>query len=237
MGEAVELAVRGTVGSQAAARVRECLRAAAVQAPAPLAEVRARLSALPSGLVAQVNAEVAGRRVRVQVAAAQARAVADRLAVRFAERVAQAAQGWIPRSWPHPGTAQPPLGPAPRVARVKTPRLVWCAPEVAVMTMDAMDYDVHVFTDPETEADAAVFRSGPTGYRLARTVPAPLPRRGRVPLTLAARPTPRLTASRAVARLVAAELPFLFFADPIRETGRLLYRRFDGTLGLIASTP
>jgi hypothetical protein len=100
--------------------------------------------------------------------------------------------------------------------------------------MDAMGYDIHLFTDPATESDAVVYRVGPTGYRLARTTAAGPPRRSTVPLTLSPHGAPRLTESQAVARLEGAELPFLFFAHPGTGRGRVLYRRYDGHLGLIA---
>jgi Sigma 54 modulation/S30EA ribosomal protein C terminus len=41
-------------------------------------------------------------------------------------------------------------------------------PLEAVAVMDAMDYDVHLFTDAETGEDAVVYRAGPAGLRLAR---------------------------------------------------------------------
>ncbi len=34
--------------------------------------------------------------------------------------------------------------------------------------MDAMDYDVHIFTDTTTGEEAVVYRAGPAGLRLAR---------------------------------------------------------------------
>ncbi|MEV7027764.1 sigma 54 modulation/S30EA ribosomal C-terminal domain-containing protein, partial [Kitasatospora sp. NPDC093558] len=120
------------------------------------------------------------------------------------------------------------------IVRVKSPSLVWCSPEAAVRTLDAMDYDIHLFTDPATETDAVVYRTGPTGYRLARTTAAAPPHRSAVPLTLHPRGARRLSDDEAVAGLEAAELPFLFYADPVTGRGRVLYRRFDGHLGRIA---
>ncbi|MFC5909961.1 sigma 54 modulation/S30EA ribosomal C-terminal domain-containing protein [Streptacidiphilus monticola] len=210
-------------------------RVARLTADAPVVAVRARLSVVGEGrqrtAVGQVNAEIGGRRVRVQVAAQQLRAAADRLASRLGERVPQALGGWSPRAWT--GT-QTPTGPvAPAITRVKTPELVWCDPDAAVMTMDAMDYDVHLFTDPETEADAVVYR-GPFGYRLTRILPAGRPVRTRIPLTEDAQPAPRLTDAQALARLRESGLAHLFYADPAEGYGRVLYRRYAGGFGLIA---
>ncbi|WP_405003058.1 sigma 54 modulation/S30EA ribosomal C-terminal domain-containing protein [Kitasatospora purpeofusca] len=64
-----------------------------------------------------------------------------------------------------------PCPPGPRrIVRRKRPQLVRCSPDAAARTMDAMDYDIH-----------------------------------------------------------------LFFAQPGSGRGRVLYRRFDGGLGLIAA--
>lgn len=35
--------------------------------------------------------------------------------------------------------------------------------------LNAMDYDVHLFTDAATGEDAVVYRAGPSGLRLARS--------------------------------------------------------------------
>ncbi|WP_329140012.1 sigma 54 modulation/S30EA ribosomal C-terminal domain-containing protein [Streptomyces sp. NBC_01476] len=244
MGELFEVLAGGGVAPQVAARVRARIARMTADARLPVTAVRARLTTVEAAsglLVAQVNAEVAGRRIRVQVAAAQVHAVVDRLVKRLAERFAQTADGWAPRLWPasaRTASARPaprlPRAGDRRIVRVKEPELVWCRPEAAAWTMDAMDYDIHLFTDAETEADAVVYRVGPTGYGLARTVAAgPPPHRG-VPFTLSPRPVPHLTRDQAAARMVKVGLPFLFFTDPECGLGRVLYRRFDGGLGLIA---
>lgn len=120
-----------------------------------------------------------------------------------------------------------------------------CTPLAAVTTMDAMDYDVHLFTDSETGEDAVVYRAGPSGLRLARqrrmhppgwsasptpnSAAPPVP----VPLIVNSRPTPALTEADAVRRLCAHALRFLLFTDPATGRGRLLYPRYDGNLALI----
>lgn len=110
--------------------------------------------------------------------------------------------------------------------------------------MDAMDYDVHLFTDAETGEDAVVYRAGPSGLRLARQhhvfppgwsrcrAPAGPP----VPLIVNSRPTPVLTEAAAVDRAREHGLPFLFFTDQATGRGQLLYARYDGNLGLITPT-
>ncbi|GAA1403052.1 dormancy-associated translation inhibitor [Kitasatospora putterlickiae] len=213
-----------------------------------------------AGVLTQVNAEVDGRRIRVQEAAADLGEALDRLAEGLRARMNAVTSGWTPRPWPRrtralltadaPGAAVAgtavagsavarselpyPAGPQ-RVVRRKRAQLVWCSPDAAARTMDAMDYDIHLFTDPATETDAVVYRVGPTGYRLARTVAAGPPTRPAVPLTLSPCGAPELTEDQAVDRLNGAELPYLFFAQPGSGRGRVLYRRFDGGLGLIAA--
>ncbi|MFJ8436315.1 sigma 54 modulation/S30EA ribosomal C-terminal domain-containing protein [Kitasatospora sp. NPDC094019] len=209
------------------------------------------------GVLAQVNAEVDGRRIRVQEAAADLGEALDRLADGLRTRMTAVTAGWTPRPWPRrtrtrglpaaagaggrggPGAAArldppSPAGPG-RIVRRKRPQLVWCSPDAAARTMDAMDYDIHLFTDPATETDAVVFRVGPTGYRLARTVAAGPPTRPAVPMTLSPCGAPELSEEQAVERLTLAELPHLFFAQPGSGRGRVLYRRFDGGLGLIGA--
>ncbi|MFB7945553.1 sigma 54 modulation/S30EA ribosomal C-terminal domain-containing protein [Kitasatospora phosalacinea] len=197
--------------------------------------VRIRLTAAPERVLAQVNAEVDGRRVRVQLAARTAGEATERLADGLRQRVRTVSASWRPRPWP---PTAPTPAPAPsssaRIVRVKSPVLVWCSPDAAVRTLDAMDYDVHLFTDPVTGTDAVVHRIGPTGYRLARTLPAAPPRHPAAPLTLGPHPAPPLTDHQAATRLTAADLPHLFYTDPATRRGRLLYRRHDGHLTLLA---
>ncbi|MFJ8477274.1 sigma 54 modulation/S30EA ribosomal C-terminal domain-containing protein [Kitasatospora sp. NPDC094011] len=220
----------------AEARGRIAAVAAVAGAAGTLVEaLRIRLVAVAGGVLAQVNAEVDGRRIRVQRSAAGPGDPFDRLADCLLGRIRAVSGAWAPRPW---AAAQPPAPPAApaggrRIVRRKEPSLVWCTPEAAARTMDAMDYDIHLFTDPATETDAVVFRVGPTGYRLARTRPAGPSGRRTAPITLSPYGAPLLTEPQAVERLERAELPFLFFAHPAGGRGRVLYRRFDGHLGLI----
>ncbi|MFD8755388.1 sigma 54 modulation/S30EA ribosomal C-terminal domain-containing protein [Kitasatospora sp. NPDC059577] len=260
MGELVAVgAFEGLTGEVLAeARVRVAAAAVAPGVGTLVEALRVRLAAVAGGVLAQVNAEVDGRRIRVQEVAAELGESLDRAADALRGRIRAVTGAWAPRPWPGAhriaspagalvdASAVPPVVPSaadrgvgggggdPRIVRRKEPALVWCSPEAAARTMDAMDYHIHLFTDPATETDAVVYRVGPTGYRLARTVAAGPPGRRTAPITLSPYGAPRLSEARAVDRLVDAELPFLFFADPVSGRGRVLYRRFDGRLGLIA---
>ncbi|MER7578734.1 sigma 54 modulation/S30EA ribosomal C-terminal domain-containing protein [Kitasatospora sp. NPDC097691] len=253
MGELVAVrAFEGLTGEVLAeARARVAAAAVAPGVGTLVEALRVRLASVADGVLVQVNAEVDGRRIRVQELAAEPGDSLDRVADALRGRIRAVTGVWAPRPWPAHRTAAlaaapvpavpavPPveaagLGAGSRIVRRKEPALVWCSPEAAARTMDAMDYDIHLFTDPATETDAVVYRVGPTGYRLARTVAAGPPGRRTAPITLSPHGAPRLTEAQAVERLEGAELPFLFFAHPADGRGRVLYRRFDGRLGLIA---
>ncbi|MGW3074628.1 MULTISPECIES: sigma 54 modulation/S30EA ribosomal C-terminal domain-containing protein [unclassified Kitasatospora] len=241
MGELVTVrAFEGLTGEVLAeARARVAAAAAAPGVGTLVEALRVRFAAVAGGVLAQVNAEVDGRRIRVQEAASGLADSLDRVSEALRGRIRAVTGAWAPRPWSGirtaPSTGSGGVGvPELRVVRRKEPSLVWCSPEAAARTMDAMDYDIHLFTDPATETDAVVYRVGPTGYRLARTVPAGPAGRRTSPITLSPYGAPRLTEAQAVDRLAGAELPFLFFAHPDSGRGRVLYRRFDGRLGLIA---
>lgn len=122
------------------------------------------------------------------------------------------------------------------IARRKECRLLRCEPSRAVAVMDAMDYNVHLFTDAETGDDAVVYRAGPSGLRLARQhrMHPPRSRDELFPgLTVHPHPTPILTETVAAARFRSPGLPFVFFTDPATGRGRLLYARYAGGLGLV----
>ncbi|MFB6894700.1 sigma 54 modulation/S30EA ribosomal C-terminal domain-containing protein [Kitasatospora sp. NPDC056327] len=274
MGELVTVRVCEGISRGFASDARARIAAVVSGADALVESLRVRVGTIgagnppagsaPLGVLAQVNAEVDGRRIRVQEAAADLGEALDRLADGLRARMTAVGSGWTPRPWPRrirtrvlpggaaavppapavpaplrvgpPGLPGPPGPPGPGpVVRRKRAQLVWCSPDAAARTMDAMDFDIHLFTDPATETDAVVYRVGPTGYRLARTVAAGPPGRAAVPMTLSPCGAPELTEEQATERLTAAELPYLFFAHPGTGRGRVLYRRFDGGLGLIAA--
>ncbi|MDI2125468.1 sigma 54 modulation/S30EA ribosomal C-terminal domain-containing protein [Yinghuangia seranimata] len=238
----ITVAVTGMAqGFAAGARTR--VASVALSADALVENVRVRLTGASdptrAGLV-QIGAEVDGRRVRVQCSAAGVGAAAERAADALRQRIADVTGPWRPRPWPWTSAAAAPAASATlppgqaRIARVKTPTLVWCSPDAAAQTMDAMDYDIHLFVDPDTETEAVVYRVGPTGYRVARTVAAGPPKDNRgIPWTLQPGAANRLTDEQAVDRLEKARLPHLFYADPDTGFGRVLYRRFDGHYGLL----
>jgi hypothetical protein len=158
---------------------------------------------------------------------------------RLRARVTQAGAGFPPRPWPELDAAPcPPEAPrdprgAGHLVRIKRCELVWSEIDAAAATLGAMDYQAHLFTDPDAGTDAVIYRAGPTGYRLTRLALAAPSRRTRLPLVLDAQPVSALTRQQALARLDRAEPPHLFFDDHDSGRGSLLYRRFDGHYALV----
>lgn len=113
-----------------------------------------------------------------------------------------------------------------------------CTVSDAVDTMAALDFDVHLFVDAESGEDAVVYWAGPLGVRMARQrrVRPPL-HAERLPLTMNPHRTRIITEGDAALRLCGYGLPFLFFTDRADGRGRLLYRRYDGDLGLVQLEP
>lgn len=188
-------------------------------------------------LLIQVNLHLDGTPVRVQTPT-HGRGDALPVVVRLERQITALRAPWRPRSWPDP--ARPALdrpGPGELVRR-KRVEPVTGRPPAAAAVLDAMDYDVHLFTDADTGEDAVVYRAGPSGVRLARqySVHPPAGAGGPGPFTINPRPAPALGESRAVARLCEHGLPFLFYTDPGSGRGQLVYRRYDGGLTLVTPT-
>ncbi|MGW5227440.1 sigma 54 modulation/S30EA ribosomal C-terminal domain-containing protein [Nocardia niigatensis] len=184
--------------------------------------VRARLHRPESEdetTLVQASVLTLGRAFRVQVAGP------GRFAVTFALERLDLRLGCPPdelsRPWPDP--ARPSLSavtePRPIVRR-KNCRLQVATPAAAARVLDAMDYDAHLFIDAGTGSEAVVCWTGPLGVRTVGRI------RDGVPVLLE---------DEAVTRLCLGGLPYLFFTDADTRRGRLLYRRFDGDLALVAA--
>ncbi|KAA8958764.1 sigma 54 modulation/S30EA ribosomal C-terminal domain-containing protein [Mycobacterium sp.] len=192
-------------------------------------------------MLVQVNLRVRATPTRVQAVTRGRDDLSSALA-RLDRQIVRVRAAWRPRPWPD-RTRLMLTAPADAViTRRKPVRLLRGSPAQAVVEMDAMDYDVHLFTDAETGEDAVVYRAGPSGLRLARQrrMCPPgwscLPPTGcvqPVSLVVNSRPTPMFAEDAAVMRLRAHGLRFLFFTNPATGRGQLLYPRYDGNLGLV----
>ncbi|RJO74125.1 hypothetical protein D5S18_18400 [Nocardia panacis] len=197
--------------------------------------MRVRISAascLGGPILVQANATRGATPVRAQVVGTPGTAAglaADRLERQLAgEKTA-------PRRWPDP--ARPALSMPTEsrpIARHKACALLNGSAYEAISALNAMDYDAHLFTDAETGLDAVVYRAGPLGVRLARQLSLGPPASRLAGLTVSPHPAAHLGEDEAVAHLCRYGLPFLFFSDPADRRGRLLYRRYDGDLTLVA---
>jgi hypothetical protein len=199
--------------------------------------VRVRLSSVARcggpGLV-QVNLRVCGAPARVQVSGPSVAQAITAAAHRLDRQIHRLTSRWEP--WPWPDPQRRPLGVAggERIAREKRVRLHTRTVCQATATMNAMDYDFHLFVDGGTGEDAIVYRSGPTGVRLCRQRSMHPPRvPAGWPVTINPRKVPAIGSAEAARRLCAGWLPFLFFTDPATGRGNVLYRRYDATLGLV----
>jgi len=201
-------------------------------------QVRARalnVSGRGRPAVVQVNLRVFGAPARIQVPGATFATAVGVAAARLDRQIRRLTTGW--ERWPWPDPERRPLGlPGEgRITRLKSYRFHVGMPCQATAVMNAMDYDVFVFTDAETGEDAVIYRAGPTGVRLARQRtmrPPAMP--VTLPLTINPRRTMDLTVRHAAGRLAEGQLPWLFFTNRESGRGNLVYRRYDGDLGLIA---
>jgi hypothetical protein len=182
----------------------------------------------------QVNLRVCGAPARIQVPGRRLADAVAAAAARLDRQLRRLTTAWQPWPWPDPERRSLGLPGEGRVARLKSYRLQVGMPCQAAAVMGAMDYDVHLFTDAETGEDAVVYRAGPTGVRLARQRtmrPPAMP--ATLALTINPRRTATLTPAQAAHRLAEHHLPWLFFTDIASGRGHLLYRRYDGDLGLL----
>jgi ribosome-associated translation inhibitor RaiA len=206
--------------------------------------------AVRRSVVAQANLDVNGRLVRAQVEGETAREAVDRLEARLRHRLERAAGHWEakrgntsqadPHEWHHQSepTHRPNYFPRPadqrRIIRRKSFTLGTRTVDEAAEEMELLDYDFHLFTEKGTKQASVLYRTEPTGYRLAQV--KPLPREvapHELPVTISPQPAPRLTVARAKERLSLLGLPFLFFVDVDQGRANVLYHRYDGHYGLI----
>lgn len=221
----------------------------------PVLHARVRLSshtdpAVARPVVAQANLDVNGRFVRVQVQGETAREAVDRLEAglrRRLERVAEHSEAKRgkgpevgPHEWRHQAepTHRPGYFPRPpdqrRIIRRKSFTLGTRTVDEAAQEMELLDYDFHLFTEKGTRQASVLYRTQPTGYRLAQVKSSPEELAPYdLPLTISPQPAPRLTLERAKERLALLGLPFLFFVDVDQGRAAVLYHRYDGHYGLI----
>ncbi|GAA1404050.1 sigma 54 modulation/S30EA ribosomal C-terminal domain-containing protein [Catellatospora coxensis] len=235
-GVRVDVRARGIADSAFVELTRQAV-AAVVSANANAAgPVRLRVTAgrCASGpVLVQVNLLVRGEPARVQIAARTPQAAAGAALDRLERQIRRLALNLDLSAWPLPWRRTLAASGEGAVARLKAVRLHTAAFADAAMRLTAMDYDAHLFTDADTGLEAVVYRTGTEQLRLARQQPGNPSMRG-CSVQVDARPALVLDPAHAARRLEATAAPFVFYTD--RDTGRgnLLYRRYDGELGLIS---
>ncbi|MEU4624720.1 sigma 54 modulation/S30EA ribosomal C-terminal domain-containing protein [Actinoplanes sp. NPDC023801] len=249
-------AVLGPITEAEAAHTRLVIGGALSTVEHPADRLRLRLSrhggleACPPVVVAQVNVTVRARMIRVQAAAPTLVEAVDQAGEALLHRLQRLDRhltaertgdvGFTAADWtsPYPQNPVGPVGPPTeqgRIVRMKDCHLAVQSPDSAAFAMDLRDYPFHLFVDDSTGVDALIHRGGPTGYRLHFSATVPAPRNFTVPISIQRWPAVPMPITRAVGLLnIAPERPYLFFTDPRTRRGRVLYRRFDGHLGLLA---
>ena len=238
--------VRGVVGDEEREYARTAVGAVLAEHGVPASATRVRLSGGNCGggpLLIQVNLRVCGAPARIQVPGWDPSAAVAAAVDRLRRQVRRLTTAWEPWPWPDPQRRALAVPGRGEIVRRKSYRLTVGAPCRAAAVLGAMDYDVYLYTDADTGEDAVVYRSGPTGLRLARQrsmrPPAPVgpsaSTAAALPITVNARKVPTLTAGQAADRLAEGWLPFVFFTESRSGRGNLLYRRYDGNLGLVSS--
>jgi ribosome-associated translation inhibitor RaiA len=251
----IQVETRGQMPPGAAGYAQEKVRALFGRTREPVLFARVRLTrvanpALDRPAIAQASLDVNGRPARAHVAAGTVTEAVDLLQDRLAARLErleehrEARRDRGPAPGPHEWRRgdepahRPDWFPRPpeerQVVRHKSFSLARESPDEAVFEMEMMDYGFHLFTDLGTGEDSVLYRSGPTGYRIAQVHPGREEVSGTaVPLTFSDIPAPRMNVAQAKQRLDLTGYPFVFFADDTTGRGSVLYHRYDGHYGLI----
>ncbi|MEV0490521.1 ribosome hibernation promotion factor [Streptomyces atratus] len=252
----IQVETQGQMPPDVIEYAQEKVRALTGRTREPVLFARVKLThmanpAMQRPAIAQANLDVNGHPARAHVAATTVTEAVDLLQDRLAARLERLEEHWetrrgkmsvpSPHEWRHGSepTHRPDHFPRPaeerQVVRHKSFSLARESPDEAAFELETMDYDFHLFTDNGTGEDSVLYRSGPTGYRLAQVHPRPDPVGPvAVPLTVSELPAPRMNVAEAKQRLDIAGMPFVFFADDTTGRGNVLYHRYDGHYGLIA---
>ena len=86
-----------------------------------------------------------------------------------------------------------------RIIRHKSYTLSECGIDEAAFDMETLDHDFHLFTEIGSDQDSVLYRSGPTGYRLAQVQPDPDRLADHaLPITVSGQPAPLLDTDEAI---------------------------------------
>jgi ribosomal subunit interface protein len=231
----IEYTARGTVPRGAAAYALRQVEHVLTKVAGRVLHVRVVLTHEPNPAFvhparAEVSVDVNGTPVRARVEAAELQEAADLVVDRLQRQLVQlrartrTRHRWLAvateHEWRHGGAPEPPRpvsGDRP-VIRRKTFSLEPMTPDEAAYEMDLLDHNFYLFTRPDG-ADALIQRTENDGYAVLGPTGVPV-----------------LTLAEAKERLRSGHEPFVFYRDPDRSRGHVLYVRHDGRLGLITSS-
>ncbi|MER7540655.1 HPF/RaiA family ribosome-associated protein [Streptomyces sp. NPDC097704] len=253
----VVVETRGPVSMAAPDYARAKLAAVLERLDEPVLAARVKLiqeanRAVDKPSLAQAVVNLNGRPVRAHVAASTMQEAVDLLQDRLTTRldrfrhhgdrhgrhaVPPAGPGFGPGAWhdggrhEHRPQRRTRNAEGRRIVRHESYSLARRTGWAAVLELEAMDYDFHLFTDAVTGCDSVVYRDhGKGGHRLASVGQAPEPEPG---LSVSTAAVPELTVADAVLCLDLVGRPFVFFTDTVTGRGNVLYHRYDGHYGLI----
>ena len=203
-------------------------------------------------VVAQVNVDLNGRPVRVQVEATTPREAVDLLVDRLAHRLERVTGSWEARharrfeDEPHErrhdshSTRSRSYYDRPpderRIVQHKTVGPAACSVDEAVVEMGDLDHDFHLFVEVGRGVDSLVYRAGSTGIRLAQIdgrADEVLP--GDVRVTVSTVPRCCSTRPRRWTGCGSPACRSCSDLDGDHGRGCVLYHRYDGHYGLIAA--
>jgi ribosome-associated translation inhibitor RaiA len=211
---------------------------------------RAADPAVQRPAIAKAGLDVNGRLVRAHVAARTIQEAIDLLEARLRDQLEHLASQLhdryktprtaAPGAWRHgtPPAHRPDFFPRAASERDLVRHRVFApAPQTvdeALLDLDLLDADFHLFTEVTTGHDAVVQRCGPDGYGLSMAGGAA----GHLPNPVRRLPAPAvMTVADARRELELAGMPFVFFVDAASGRGSVAYRRHDGHDGLIEAVP
>lgn len=231
----LEIASRGSVGDEMKSYADQKVRRAAGFSPRPVIRGRVALTVHENPSVerpaaAKANLELSGRRVRAHVAAPTLREAVDRLEARLQRQLEILAERREARrheggtattgAWRHGAVAahRPSWYPRPEqereILRSKSFEVGEQTVKDAVLDMELLDHDFHLFANADTGRDAVVLRTDGGAVELLEAAPEE-------------------TVTQAITRLEATGDRFVFFRDAETGRGNVLYHRYDGHYGLI----
>lgn len=251
----IQTTIRGDVSPAAREYAERKVERLVRLAPRPILFARLELRHEPDPAVerpaiAKASLDLSGRRVRAHVAAATMDEAADQLEARLRrsfEMIAERQEGRFhetgiptPGHWRHGDVRAQRPGYFPRpvedrdILRRATYVVVSMTPEEAVAEMELLHHDFLLFRSSWSDLDNLVYRKPDGGYGL---ITAGEGRGTAEPyvdwITVDATSAPTLTLLEAEERLDVSGEPFVFFVDPDRDRGAIIYRRYDGHYGLI----